>query len=253
MRKGILLGVTAGLIAIAVAATAAPPVIGTITQDEFARLRERATASSPFVHAWTVTAFDQGYLGATATSELTVGPPDSDQRITIVLDHRMRHAPTVGTDLAHIHTEPRIPEGEVRSALRALYGDDRTPLQTNIRIDFLGTQTISMHSPATDGIRKVEGGRVDWRGLDATVTIGRGERDIGYRIDMPGLDLRPQDGDLTGLRVESVRASGNYEATAFDHVWRCLRQHRPGRAPHGERRGVRDRRSALLRQGPAQR
>ncbi len=217
MRKGLLIGIAASTIA--VGAAAAPPIIGTITQQEFAHVRDRVTAASSFVHKWTVTAFDQGYLGATATSELTVGHPDTDERLTIVLDHRIRHAPTVGTDLAHIDTEPRIPEGEIRDTVRALYDDDRTPLRMNTRIDWLGTRTITLRSPATDGMREVDGGRIDWRGLEATVTVGRSDRDIVYRVDMPGLHLQPGDGELTGLRIDSVQASGNYEATAFENVW----------------------------------
>lgn len=217
MRKGILIGLAAGTIAIA--AAAAPPIIGTITQQEFAHVRDRATAASPFVHEWKMTAFDQGYLGATATSELTVGHPDTNERLTIVLDHRIRHAPTVGIDLARIDTEPRIPEGRMRETVRALYDDDRKPLRMNTRIDWFGTRTINMQSPATDGVREIDGGRIDWRGLDATATVGRGDRDLAYRIDMPGLHLQPGDGELTGLRIDAIQASGDYEATAFEHVW----------------------------------
>lgn len=217
MRKGILIGIAAG--AVAIGAAAAPPIIGTITQQEFGHVRDRVTAASPFVHEWEMTTLDQGYLGATATSELTVGHPDTDESLTIVLDHRIRHAPTVGTDLARIETEPRIPEGEVQETIRALYGDDRKPLHVNTRIDFLGTRTINMHSPATDGMREVDGGRVEWGGLDASVTVGRGDRDLAYRVDIPGLQLQPGDGELTGLRIGSVEASGRYEATAFEHVW----------------------------------
>jgi uncharacterized protein YdgA (DUF945 family) len=217
MRKGILIGITAATIG--VGAAAAPPVIGTITQNEFANVRERVTAASPFVHSWDVTAFDQGYLGATATSELTVGYPDSDERVTIVLDHRVRHAPNAGTDLAHIQTRPRIPEGDPRRMVRALYGDEREPLQIETRIDFLANQTVTMHSPATNGMREIDGGRVDWRGLDATATIGRGERDFTYRVDMPGLRLEPGDGELSALAIDAVEASGSYEATAHENVW----------------------------------
>lgn len=217
MRKGILIGIAAGTVAIG--AAAAPPIIGTITQQEFAHVRDRATAASPFVHAWEMTSFDQGYLGATATSELTVGHPDTDERLTIVLDHRIRHAPTVGTDLARIDTEPRIPEGEIKETIRALYGDDRKPLRVNTRIDFLGTRTINMHSPATDGTREIDGGQVSWGGLDASVTVDRGDQGLAYQLDMPGLHLQSDDGGVTGLRIDAVKASGRYEATAFEHVW----------------------------------
>lgn len=217
MRKGILIGIMAA--AIAVGAAAAPPIVGTITQSEFAHVRDRVTAASPFVDSWTVRAFDQGYLSATATSELTVSHPDAEERTTIVLDHRIRHAPTVGTDLARIHTEPRIPDGDPRAFFRALYNDERAPLTSDTRIDLFGTRTITMHSPATDGMRAVDGTRIDWRGLDATVTIGRGERELAYRIDMPGLRLQPRDSELVDLQLDAVNASGAYEATAFDHVW----------------------------------
>jgi len=217
MRKGILIGIAAATIG--AGAAAAPPVIGTITQNEFANVRERVTAASPFVHSWDVTTFDQGYLGATATSELTVGHPDSDERVTIVLDHQMQHAPNAGTDLAHIQTRPRIPEGDPRRMIRALYGDGREPLQIETRIDFLANQTITMHSPATDGMREIDGVRVDWRGLEATATIGRGERDFTYRVDMPGLRLEPNEGELSALAIDGVEASGSYAATAYDNVW----------------------------------
>lgn len=217
MRKGILIGIAVATVG--VGAAAAPPVIGTITQNEFANVRERVTAASPFVHSWDVTTFDQGYLGATATSELTIGHPDSDERVTIVLDHRVRHAPNAGTDLAHIQTRPRIPEGDPRRLVRALYGEDRDPLQIETRIDFLANQTVTMHSPATDGMREVDGGRVDWRGLNATATIGRGERDFTYGLDMPGLRLEPGDGELSALAIDAVEASGRYEATAYKNVW----------------------------------
>ncbi|GEM_PF-3011328 len=217
MRKGILIGIVAG--AAAIGAAAAPPIIGTITQQEFGHVRDQVTSASPFVQGWEMTAFDQGYLSATATSELTLAPPDSDERLIITLDHRIHHAPSVGTDLAHIDTEPRIPEGEIRESVRALYGDDRKPLRVDTRIDFLGTRTIHMRSPATDGVREIDGSRVEWRGLDATVTVGRGDRDLAYRIDMPGLHLQPVDGEPMGLRIDAVEASGRYEATAFEHVW----------------------------------
>ena len=217
MHKGIPIGIAAGIIALG--AAAAPPIIGTITQNEFASVRERVTAASPFVHSWNVTAFDQGYVEATATSELTVGHPDADERLTIVLDHRVRHAPNAGTDLAHIQTRPRIPEGDPRRTVRALYGEDREPLQIEIRIGLLGDQTVTMHSPASDGMRAVDGARVGWRGLDATATIGRGERDFTYRIEMPGLRLASGDGGLSALAIEAVEARGSYKATAYDNVW----------------------------------
>ena len=217
MRKGILIGIAASTIG--VGAAAAPPVIGTITQNEFANVRERVTAASPFVHSWDVTTFDQGYLGATATSELTIGDPDSDERVTIVLDHQMRHAPNAGTDLAHIQTRPRIPGGDPRRMVRALYGDEREPLRMETRIDFLGSQTITLQSPATAGMREVDGARIDWRGVDATATIGPGERDFTYRVDMPGLRLETGDGALSALAIDAVEASGSYEATAYENVW----------------------------------
>lgn len=217
MRKGILIGIAAGTVAIG--AAAAPPIIGTITQQEFAHVRDRATAASPFVQGWEMTSFEQGYLGATATSELTVGNPDTDERLTIFLDHRIQHAPTVGTDLARIVTEPRIPEGRIRDTMRALYGDDRKPLRVNTRIDWFGTRTIHIHSPATDGMREIDGGQVEWGGLDATLKVGRGDRDLAYQVDVPGLHLQPDDGEFAGLRINAVQASGRYEETAFEHVW----------------------------------
>jgi uncharacterized protein YdgA (DUF945 family) len=217
MRKGLLIGIVTGTIAIA--AAAAPPIIGTITEREFANVRDRVTTASPFVHAWRVTTYDQGYLRASATSELTLGHPDSNERMTIVLDHDIRHAPNAGTDLAHVETVPRLSEGEFRNTVRALYDDGRAPLQVDTRIDWLGHRTIHAHSPPTDGMREIDGGRVDWRGLDATIDVGRGERDLAYRIDMPGLRLRPAADPAAAIRIEGVQAHGRYAATAFEHVW----------------------------------
>lgn len=219
MHKGTMIGITAGTIALGAAAIAAPSIIGKFTKQEFGNIRDRITAASPLVHAWTITAFDQGYFGATATSELTIGLPDTDTNLTIVLDHRIRHAPTAGTDLAHIDTEPRIPEGRPRKTVRTLYGDERKPLQVDTRIDWLGNRTINIHSPATDGMREIDAGKVDWRGFDATVAVGRAERDLTYRIDMPGLRLQLADDELATLRIDQIEASGSYEATAFEHIW----------------------------------
>ena len=216
MRKGLLIGVAAIVLA---ALLGAPPVLGWATEQEFERIRERARSEIPFVQAWSVTEYEGGYLGADARSEIIVGDPSGESRTTIVLDHRFDYAPGTGGSLVQSVTTPRIDSGPLRQIVERLFGADRTPLTLRFDVDLTGKREITVQSPAVDGARDLPLARVQWQGLNAQLEVGRSEEWLAYEASMPGARVQPRVGEVSELRLESLTASGRYEASRFEGVW----------------------------------
>ncbi len=208
----------AGMLVVAAGGAAAAPLV----TGSMAEQRMHAFADHPVLLQspnadWKVTSYESSYLGATATSELTLRHPERDRAVTLVLEHEIQHALAAGDALLRIHTTPRIPEGRPQEVARALF-DDRSPLTVDYHLRMDGTSVARMHSPSTDGQRELEFGSVDWKGLDGEVTAsaaGDGE----YRLAAPGLRFEPGSGEIESASLGAVRVQGTVESTDFDGVW----------------------------------
>ena len=164
MRKALIAGT---IIVLAGIGAAVPYITGTQAETAF-RTNLEALAQHPQLET-RLTRYDRGWLGATASSRVTLILPDD--RIRLRLRHNVRHGPRPGVSgLAAMSTRPVIPD-EHQATVRHYFGE-AAPLTADLHIDFTGNQTLTVDSPAfvkaahTDPDTEVE-----WGGLSGQVKI----------------------------------------------------------------------------------
>lgn len=208
----------AGILVIAAGgAAAAPLVTGNMAEQRMHSFAEHPMLLQSPNAEWTVTGYKSSYLGATATSELTLRHPERDESVTVVLDHDIQHALAAGDALLHIRTTPRIPEGRPQEIARAVFGE-RSPLTVDYHLRMDGVSVARAHSPSTDGMRELDFGAVDWKGLEGEVTASAGG-DGEYRLDAPGLRFEPGSGEIESAALGAVHLEGSVEATDLEDIW----------------------------------
>lgn len=215
MRKRYLVG---GLVVAVVAGALAvmPVVAGRLTESRFRASIEDSPLPLPPHVDLALLEYERGYLGATATSKLTYEPPGGST-FSVVLRHKIRHAPVAGMALARVHTVVRVPPGKPRRLVRRLFGD-RPPLTLDYELGVFGTERVRIHSPATEGRVPLAGGWIEWRGLEGVMTFANGE--MLYEIHAPGLTLQPPPGGKVAiLAIHGMRLEGEQRATRFEGIW----------------------------------
>ncbi|MEX1081707.1 MAG: DUF945 family protein [Halofilum sp. (in: g-proteobacteria)] len=225
------------LVAAAGGAVAAPLVTGNMAEQ-----RMHAFAQNPVLLQspnlkWVVTRYESDYLGATAVSELTFRHPELEESFTLVLDHDIDHALAAGNSLLRIRTTPRIPEGRAQQVAQRLF-DERSPLTVDYRMRLDGTSVAQIQSPPTDGMRELDYGAVEWKGLNGEVSVTPGG-DGEYRLQVPGLRFEPNSGEIESMAVGAIRGQGNFATTEFDGIWTgagtsSIASMRMGGAPEGD-------------------
>lgn len=205
------------LVTAAGGAAAAPLVTGNMAEQRMQAFAENPVLlQSPNVE-WAVTSYESSYLGATATSELTLRDPERGESVTVVLDHDIKHALAAGDALLRIRTTPRIPEGRPQEVARELFGE-RAPLTVDYRLRMDGVSVARVQSPSTDGTRELDYGAVDWKGLDGEVTANAAG-DGDYRLEAPGLRFEPASGQVESASMGALDMQGTFESTDLEDIW----------------------------------
>jgi uncharacterized protein YdgA (DUF945 family) len=199
-------------------AAAAPMITGGIAEERVRTIVGHPRVVQSEYIEWALTDYQQGYLTSQATSEMTFFHPEEDKSFTLVLDHQINHALAAGQSLLSVRTVPRIPQGRPQEIARELFGD-REPLVVDYRMRFDGTSVADVTSPSTDGMRELESGAFEWKGLEGRITVSASGGSADYDFTAPGLRVEPNSGDLESASLGSVRMEGAFEESRFDDIW----------------------------------
>lgn len=199
-------------------AAAAPMITGGIAEERMRTIVGHPRVVQSEYIEWILTDYQQGYLTSQATSEMTFRHPEEDESFTLVLDHQINHALAAGQSLLSIRTVPRVPQGRPQEVVRKLFGE-REPLVVDYRMRLDGTSVADVNSPSTDGMRELEHGAFEWKGLEGRVTVAAGGGSAEYEFTAPGLRVEPDSGDLESVSLGSVRTEGAFEESRFDEIW----------------------------------
>lgn len=176
MKKLILVLV----LVVAGAVAAAPYVTGGILQERFDK--EQTLPGLPKDMLWHVDHFQRGYLHSTATSTLTLSNIGGKAYV-LHFKHEIDQLPGLDGHYAIVHTEWVPQDGEVKSALTKLFGDQAVFSMTTRMLLAGGTKS-------TGRVPSIDRPGIDFSGANLMVAT-QADRHFSYDIDASKLMLEP--------------------------------------------------------------
>jgi len=208
MKKSWIAGAA---VALAGAGAAVPYWTGMRAETAF-KTNLEALSQHPQVEA-NLVRYERHWFSAEARSRVVLTP--GGERLTLRLDHDIRHGPRPSVlGLARVTSSLIVPTA-YRSAVSHYYGDAE-PLTADLAIGLTGAQDLSLSSPAFEGAPLGNPtAQASWGGLTGHLHLSSSADSGTLELEMPGLELHDNDGNIV---VGKVTTSSRFERKAED-LW----------------------------------
>jgi len=155
--------------------------------------------------------YQRGFLASTALTVLELELPDATrpgaqagldtqkETLQIVFESAIKHGPLLagaapGLALIETRLVSVTPSSETVERLLQEFPQLSEPLSVT-RIDFSGTMTDRVRIPALE--TSIDQAQIEWGGLNVDSSYAPGDKTIVGTFDMPRLEIRDADGELT--------------------------------------------------------